>query len=288
MYAQLVLLCRKIAFAVIAVMINKRVEMQAGLSVGIMCTAYIVHQRFTPYITFTAISESLGITKANLDQRLQQLSSSSTLARARGTSVETESVSHVRRRVKSHDLKSKKPESGRRMSLLSSLLATGKRQSVTMAVPVVVSRWERGTGNSSPGSVTSDSSDSVGRSSPRGALFDVVNPIHILGSLLRTALYTGVVNYNHLESAFLIAANVILMLGMVFTSNGFAVGSVGYTALTVVTFMFIIGCCVVFGALLSFEVYRSFKFSLLNDIARQVRVLAPGAEPLRFELSVSM
>ena len=286
MYAQLVLLCRKIAFAVIAVMINKRVEMQAGLSVGIMCTAYIVHQRFTPYITFTAISESLGITKANLDQRLQQLSSSSTLARARGTSVETESVSHVRRRVKSHDLKSKKSESGRRMSLVASLLATGKRQSGAVAVPVVVSRWERG--NSSPDSITSDSSDSVGRSSPRGALFDVVNPIHILGSLLRTALYTGVVNYNHLESAFLIAANVILMLGMVFTSNGFAVGSAGYTALTVVTFMFIIGCCVVFGALLSFEVYRSFKFSILNDIARQVRILAPGAEPLRFELSVSM
>ena len=138
MYAQLVLLCRKIAFAVIAVMINKRVEMQAGLSVGIMCTAYIVHQRFTPYITFTAISESLGITKANLDQRLQQLSSSSTLARARGTSVETESVSHVRRRVKSHDLKSKKSESGRRMSLVSSLLATGKRQSVAVAVPAPV------------------------------------------------------------------------------------------------------------------------------------------------------
>ncbi len=42
------------------------------------------------------------------------------------------------------------------------------------------------------------------------------------------------INYNHLESGFLVCSCFILILGLVFASKGFGVGSVGYKMLTFV------------------------------------------------------
>ena len=89
---------------------------------------------------------------------------------------------------------------------------------------------------------------------------------------VKTAVYTGVINYNHLETAFLMAAIVILILGMVFTSQGFPAGSVGYDILTAIAIIIITTSSGVFASLLVFEVYRSLKFSALNDMARQLEV----------------
>jgi hypothetical protein len=94
----------------------------------------------------------------------------------------------------------------------------------------------------------------------------------VLAAMFRTALYTGVVDYNHLESSFLISAVTILMLGMVFSSKGFQPGSVGYNMLTFVTAALIVASSVIFASLLSFEVYRSLKLSTLDAVARQLEV----------------
>ena len=95
---------------------------------------------------------------------------------------------------------------------------------------------------------------------------------HVLVSKVTTVVYAGVIDYNHLETAFLTTSIVILMLGMVFTSQGFPAGSVGYDILTAVAVVIIVLSTAVFMSLLAFEVYRSLKFSALNDAARQLEV----------------
>lgn len=80
------------------------------------------------------------------------------------------------------------------------------------------------------------------------------------------------VDYNRLESAFLIISALVLMAGMVFESRGFVPGSVGYHMLTALTAALIIVSSITFTALLGFEGYRSVKFSLLRQTARQAEV----------------
>jgi hypothetical protein len=64
------------------------------------------------------------------------------------------------------------------------------------------------------------------------------------------------VNYNHLESSYLVTSVGILVLGMVFTSRGFPPGSFGFNALSVVATAWILGSTLVFVLLLVFEVRR--------------------------------
>jgi hypothetical protein len=61
------------------------------------------------------------------------------------------------------------------------------------------------------------------------------------------------------ESAFLLASVAILMLGMVFASDGFTPGTVGYLLLNIVAAVIIVGSTGVFLLLLVFEVFRSVK-----------------------------
>ena len=89
---------------------------------------------------------------------------------------------------------------------------------------------------------------------------------------VRTVVYTGVVNYNHLESSFLISAVLIMMLGMVFSSNGIVAGSALYALLAGATASIIVVSISSFAVLMVFEVYRSLKFAALNDVARTVEV----------------
>ena len=68
---------------------------------------------------------------------------------------------------------------------------------------------------------------------------------------------TAAISSNTLESAFLVAAMLVLMAGMVFISGGFAAGSAGYTVLTwVVAAVIVLSTCG-FVALVVFEVYKS-------------------------------
>jgi hypothetical protein len=57
---------------------------------------------------------------------------------------------------------------------------------------------------------------------------------------------------------------------MIFASKGFGTTSVGYKVMNVVTVLLILMSAIVFVILLSFEVYRSIKFAMIHDVARQV------------------
>ncbi len=81
-------------------------------------------------------------------------------------------------------------------------------------------------------------------------------------------------DYNHLESAFLVSGIVILILGMVFSSDGFTPGSFGYDTLAAITSIIILTSSASFGLLLTFEVYRSLKMTSLDLYAREVEVVA--------------
>jgi hypothetical protein len=73
-----------------------------------------------------------------------------------------------------------------------------------------------------------------------------------------------------LESCFLVSASLLLMAGMVFSADGFAPGSTGYTILTALVTTVIVGSTVAFTSMLVFEVYRSVKFARLHALARRV------------------
>ena len=95
---------------------------------------------------------------------------------------------------------------------------------------------------------------------------------HLAQSHLHALMYTGVVNYNHLESAFLVSAVLIMMLGMVFSSKGIDPSSGLYALLAGITATIIVVAISSFVCLMVFEVFRSLKFIALNDIARKVEV----------------
>ena len=276
------------------------------MSVAVMIGAYVLHQRNMPYITFSAISESLGLTRGNMDARLRELKQIAASASKKDVLVRSESVARKRRAHSSS--KSSRTLLRQSSSVFSStcgahvadVLASLQSASASSTPTPLSSSPSQSSLSPSPSpspssptmqddSPQSDVSPSlllVRQGSDTGSATPPATPdvarrheggVWRFFRLYRTALYTGVIDYNHLESAFLIAASMILMLGMVFTSNGFTPGSVGYLFLTSVTFLFIVGSTTVFATLLSFEVYRSFKFSKMNDMARQVGQRGSGA-----------
>jgi hypothetical protein len=69
--------------------------------------------------------------------------------------------------------------------------------------------------------------------------------------------------------SFLISGVFILILGMVFTSNGFQPGTFSYNAFTTLAAMFIVGSTVVFASLLVFEVRAVLRWSMhLSSLCR--------------------
>ena len=61
-------------FALVVVMINGNIELQASLSVSVLFLSYILQQRWSPYVTLAALSSQFGLTRHNLDERLKALS----------------------------------------------------------------------------------------------------------------------------------------------------------------------------------------------------------------------
>jgi hypothetical protein len=84
------------------------------------------------------------------------------------------------------------------------------------------------------------------------------------------SLHLFTLPHNHLPScpaplcarSFLISGVFILILGMVFTSNGFQPDTFSYNAFTTLAAMFIVGSTVVFASLLVFEVRAVLGWSM--------------------------
>lgn len=90
----------------------------------------------------------------------------------------------------------------------------------------------------------------------------------------RSRLLSFVVDYNTLESSFLISSMFILLGGMVFSSAAFKRGSVAYVILTVLVTAMIVISTSVFVYLLVFEVFRAIRYSSLHRAAAEAEAAA--------------
>ncbi len=66
-----VLLARKLLLAAIVTLVNK-IEAQASLSAALLVMAYILQQRFRPFLVSSTLSVALELDAATLELRLQQ------------------------------------------------------------------------------------------------------------------------------------------------------------------------------------------------------------------------
>ena len=80
------------------------------------------------------------------------------------------------------------------------------------------------------------------------------------------------ISHNALESAFLISSMCVLMAGMVFVSDGFGSGSVGYGMLTWGVALLIVCAVTMFATLVVVEVYRSIRYHSVHVAARKAEV----------------
>ena len=79
-----------------------------------------------------------------------------------------------------------------------------------------------------------------------------------------------VINYNSLESTFVMTAMFVLLSGMVFNSTAFTNGSPPYIVMTVIVCGIIICTVIAFAGLITFEVYRAIRYSGLHAVARTI------------------
>jgi hypothetical protein len=100
-------------------------------------------------------------------------------------------------------------------------------------------------------------------------------------TLARSRWISFAIDYNSMEASFLVCATLILMGGLIFTSSAFPEGSVGYRALSIMISGMIVGCVVMFGVILVFEVIRAVKFAGLHRTSRQVEAQAVMTKSMR-------
>jgi hypothetical protein len=319
MFWKLVLVCRKLCFALIVVLMSSNVAAQASLSVAVLFVSYLLQQRCSPYITLSALSSNLGLTSANLnlrvgldsDQHLQlevgipvpvgglagapRAARASLLALPGGatttasaiascTDSESESIRNRRRRS---TMVKRNSESSNQCQRSSPSHTHGHFQVGLHAVndsevQVHQAGTSCATASSSgpPGNLNCLISTSTTRSTATATATGTGSSStlnapgsgwrHVLAAFMRAAVYTGKIDYNHLETTFLVIAITILLIGMVFFSRGFVPGSIGYMLLTAIAASIISLSTSAFVILLAFEVYRSLKVSTLDSYARQL------------------
>ena len=91
-----------------------------------------------------------------------------------------------------------------------------------------------------------------------------------LASLALQSSAIRVIDYNRLESTFVMTAMFVLLSGMVFNSTAFANGSPPYILMTVIVCGIIICTVLAFVGLITFEVYRAIRYSGLHAVARTI------------------
>jgi hypothetical protein len=238
----------------------ERTEMQAGLALLAIIAAYILHQRLSPFVAMSALSSNLGLSAANVSSRLQELQQKAQVAAIITEASPAPGSSSIRQR---------RSTVGRTLRRLSSTLFQ------PMPAPDVSEQLvQTGAGTSDPRRPPDTCSPASARAAA-GCLpmlhTDLIRRLWTRAQLrVQTLVFTGVVDYNHLESSFLLSSFLILVLGMVFSSRGFADGSAALRILTTVTIVLIVTAVVSFLTLLAFELYRSFRLSTLHALARQL------------------
>ena len=227
---------------------------QASLSVAVLFASYLAHQRVSPYVTLSTAAGTLGLTAGNMETKLAEVSSSASAGKL---------APSVRRSTPSSSGSSSK--SARRHASRSALESTLSVASATTGMP---------DSEDSPESLclNPQASNSKFSGYPGANCKRVLIVAQRVQGVFKRLLFTGFINYNILESSFLIVSITILLLGMVFASGGFAVGSFPYECLGAVTAIIIVVSTSSFVCLLAFEVYRSVKLASFERIARAAEI----------------
>lgn len=69
---------RKLLFAVIAVLLNTNVQLQAGLAASLLISAYVLQQRCSPFVSASSLSKHLQLGVVELGQRLSKRTATTT------------------------------------------------------------------------------------------------------------------------------------------------------------------------------------------------------------------
>ena len=227
---------------------------QASLSVAVLFASYLAHQRVSPYVTLSTAAGTLGLTAGNMETKLAEVSSSASAGKL---------APSVRRSTPSSSGSSSK--SARRHASRSAPESTSSVASATTGMP---------DSEDSPESLclNPQASNSKFSGYPGANFKRVLIVAQRVQGVFKRLLFAGFINYNILESSFLIVSISILLLGMVFASGGFAVGSFPYECLGAVTAIIIVVSTSSFVCLLAFEVYRSVKLASFERIARAAEI----------------
>jgi hypothetical protein len=78
--------------------------MQASLSVALFMSAYILQQRYNPYLVSTTLSANLALNMERLEQRLHDAALRRASNRVLGTDVHPVSITRRRSRMSGQDL----------------------------------------------------------------------------------------------------------------------------------------------------------------------------------------
>jgi hypothetical protein len=260
---KLVLIARKFGIAAVTMMLSERAMLQAALSAGVLFGSYALQVRFRPFLPILTLSESfLSLASLGRERRsavtqgLRVTSSSMTVVDATEVCGSRKAQSWPRRfvvycRRLSHWRQHRRA------------LIEGKRGSVDVDNGQFVRQHSRG-----PGQDGMSSRSGRDRSLPQVSGHSSSDAAREAAIRAVKSTASHVIDYNGLETAFVMSAMLVLLSGMVFNSTAFSVGSPGYVVLTVVVCGVVIGTVVAFVSLVAFEVYRAVRFSGIHEAAR--------------------
>jgi hypothetical protein len=158
------LFCSRFLLACIVVLVNHNVELQSGLSVALLFTAYVLQQRYSPFVSSRSVGGGLTMSAAELQARLQKRSQS-LAGPVQGVAL----VRHRSRRAK---------KNWKRAGLLAAIVAANRAGTLSALVASAPGASDNGSGGSG-----SEEPQATPQSARGGALSSIVR----LAALAKTS-----------------------------------------------------------------------------------------------------
>ncbi len=219
-----------------------RRALQATLCVVVLFTAYLLQQRFVPFLSLRAFNEAVK-SIASRPKSVMSLA---------GTVPDGD-----------HDTTAPAPTAseqaagrGRRPTANASGANVRSYGGVTVTVRRKSSWFEP------------DAEDIMRLRSMHFKLHDRRQWLHNATVLAGIMMQRVMEDYNHLESTFLISGMLVLLAGLVFNGRGFRAGTAPYHLLTACVVFIVIAATVSFVVLIAVELYKSFRDAHLHAALR--------------------
>lgn len=240
-----------------------RTRLQASLSAAVLFASYVAQVHYRPFLPVKSVSDSF-VQIVTLGKARRASKAAAALGSIPGSTVPSNASSSPPPDMDpvwasavdmfadviadSEEVSSQKPTARPALTTRASRRALIAREPSARRLPR----------QSSAGAGSSAANDAIRRAA----------------ALLSKAHVTRVIDYNNLESTFVLTAMLVLLGGMVFNSTAFSKGSVGYVFMTVVVVIIIIGTVLSFVALILFEVYRAIRYANVHAAAREMESAA--------------